>query len=127
MEPARILRQKIDSGHPTAGILLTNHLWMGIIELCVDAAMDYLVIDCEHLHHADELVADTCAVGRLAQFPVLIRPPSANCDAVRMAMDKGPCGLLLPKVDTAVQLDDVKDGIYMPPRGQRRPGGPGNR
>ena len=41
-------------------------------------------------------------------------------------MDLGPCGLLLPMVESAEQLDGVRDGIYMPPRGKRRPGGAGN-
>jgi 2-keto-3-deoxy-L-rhamnonate aldolase RhmA len=67
------------------------------------------------------------AVGRMSDFPVIYRPPTTDAETIRLAMDLGPCGLLLPMVNSAAQLDVVRDGIYLPPRGQRRPGGAGNR
>jgi 2-keto-3-deoxy-L-rhamnonate aldolase RhmA len=42
-------------------------------------------------------------------------------------MDLGPCGLMLPMIESAEQLDRICEIIYLPPRGERRPGGPGNR
>jgi 2-keto-3-deoxy-L-rhamnonate aldolase RhmA len=34
--------------------------------------------------------------------------------------------MLLPMVETAAQLDDVREGLWMPPRGNCRPGGHAN-
>jgi 2-keto-3-deoxy-L-rhamnonate aldolase RhmA len=56
-----------------------------------------------------------------------VRPSQTRESAVRAALDLGPCGLLLPCVESAAHLDVVRKAAWMPPRGQRRPGGPANR
>jgi len=127
MQPAAELKRRILSGELTTGILVTDHLWPQIVEIARDAGLDYLIIDCEHQPHSAEVVALTCTTGRLAGFPVLVRPSQTSDAAVRAALDLGPCGLLLPCVESAAHLDSVRNAVWMPPRGQRRPGGPGNR
>lgn len=41
-------------------------------------------------------MAAVCAVGRQLDFPVLIRTVDCQYSTVRRAIDRGPCGLLLP-------------------------------
>lgn len=127
MQPAAELKRRIFSGELTAGILVTDHLWPQLVEIAKAAGLHYLIIDCEHQPHSAEMVALVCATGRLAGFPVLIRPSQTNEAAVRAALDLGPCGLLLPSVESAAHLDAVREAAWLPPRGNRRPGGPGNR
>jgi 2-keto-3-deoxy-L-rhamnonate aldolase RhmA len=127
MKSAQILRQKINSNALTLGILATNHFWIDLIEISKNAGLDYLIIDQEHNAFDEEKVSDACALARLIDFPVLIRPPEAQYSFIRRAADKGCVGFLLPTVEDTKQLDEVRDAIYMPPRGKRRPGGPGNR
>lgn len=126
MEPARILRQKIDSPEVVTGVLATFHFWPGLVEVAMKAGLDYLIIDLEHLTHDAESVAEACAIGRRADFPVLIRPPAAEFTPMRLAMDLGPCGLLIPYVESADTMREVQDAVYLKPRGRRRPGGAGN-
>lgn len=127
MKSAQILRQKINSNQLTLGLLATNHFWIGLIEISRNAGLDYLIIDLEHNAFDEEKVSDACALARLIDFPILIRPPEAQYGFVRRAADKGCAGFLLPTVEDTGALDEVRDAIYMPPRGKRRPGGPGNR
>ncbi len=127
MKPAIDLKRKMGTAEPTLGVLIIDHLWLGLIEIAQEAGLDYVIIDTEHIQHDSQLVADACMLGRRTGFPVLLRPTATDFDTIRLAMDLGPCGLLLPMVETAEQLDEVRDGLYMPPRGRRRPGGPGNR
>ncbi len=89
--------------------------------------MDYVIVDSEHFDPGGERLADACRIGRIANFPVLLRPARTDPESIRIAMDLGPCGLLLPSIESAEQLDGVRQGAYMPPRGLRRPGGPGVR
>ncbi len=126
MKAARQLMQKVAEGRITTGVLATDLLWPQLIEFLRLAEMDYLIADQEHGTHADHLVAEVCALGRQLDFPVLIRPIDTETSTIRRAIDRGPCGLLLPTVETVDQLDRVRDSIWLPPRGQRRPGGPGN-
>ncbi len=126
MKAARILRKKIDTeDHITTGILCTFHFWPGLVEMAMKAGLDYLIIDLEHLTYDATMVAEACAIGRRQDFPVLIRPPAAEFTPVRLALDLGPCGLLIPYVESLDTMTTVQDAVYMKPRGRRRPGGPG--
>jgi 2-keto-3-deoxy-L-rhamnonate aldolase RhmA len=126
MEPALTLRRKLAAGDLVTGVLATRHFWPGLVEVVKNAGLDYLIIDLEHLTHDHETVAEGCALGRLIGFPVFLRPPQAEFTAIRLAMDLGPCGLLVPSVESAETMQGIQDAVWMPPRGKRRPGGPGN-
>ena len=127
MNIARKLKQKIANGELTTGLLATDHLWTDLVEISSRSGLDYLIVDMEHGSASTDLVADVCAAGRRAEFPVLVRPRSNDYATIRLAADLGPCGFLLACVESAAELDVVRDGIYLPPRGRRRPGGLGNR
>lgn len=127
MKSAQILRQKINSDQIVTGALATFHFWPGLVEIARNAGMDYLIIDLEHLAHAMPDVATACDIGRLIDFPVLIRPPAAEMVPLRLAMDAGPCGMLVPYVEGPETMRVIRDAVLMKPRGKRRPGGPGNR
>jgi 4-hydroxy-2-oxoheptanedioate aldolase len=126
MKPAALLKQKIAGPDPVLGIISTFHFWPGLVELAIKAGLDYLIIDLEHLTHQAEMVAEACAIGRRAGFPVLIRPASAEFTPVRLVMDLGPCGLLVPYVQSVETMNEIRDAVLMKPRGRRRPGGRGN-
>jgi 2-keto-3-deoxy-L-rhamnonate aldolase RhmA len=110
MESARLLRSKLQSAELTLGLMVTQHLWLELIEIARFAGFDYLIIDLEHINHGDVLVADACRLGRLANFPILVRPPCSDAEHVRLAMDLGPCGLLLPMVESVAQVEDIQKG-----------------
>lgn len=126
LSPAIALKKKLAGNDPVVGAMATDHVWPLLVELCRDGGLDYLVIDCEHGCHGDEQVAHACQVGRLIDFPVLVRVISREMSVIRRAMDLGPCGLIVPCVESAGELDDVRNAALMPPRGIRRPGGLGN-
>jgi len=126
MKSATILRERLKKRQLTIGVLATNHMWLELIEIGVKAGLDYMIVDLEHVSHGDTLVADACRIGRMCDFPILIRPARTDRESVRLALDLGACGLLLPMIESAEQLDEVAAGALMPPRGERRPGGHGN-
>ncbi|MFT5466085.1 MAG: 2-keto-3-deoxy-L-rhamnonate aldolase RhmA [Verrucomicrobiales bacterium] len=127
MIAAKILREKIASeDRITTGMLCTFHFWPGMVEMAMKADFDYLIIDLEHITFDAAMVAEACAIGRREDFPILIRPPAAEYTPVRLALDLGPCGLLIPMVETSETMKVIQDAVYMKPRGRRRPGGPGN-
>ena len=126
LNPARQLQEKLTAGETVVGLMATDHVWPQLVEICQRAGLDYLVIDREHGPHSDQLVAHVCQVARLAEFPVLMRTVSSETSQVRRAIDLGPCGIVLPAVETTQQLDAAQDALWMPPRGRRRPGGMGN-
>ena len=126
MESAKRLKEKINREEVTVGVLATDQVWPMLVEVCLRAELDYLIIDREHGPHDDSLVAQACQTARLAGFPALIRTVSTESDVIRRALDLGPCGLMFPSVESADVLDQAAESIYLPPRGRRRPGGWGN-
>jgi len=126
MKSAALLKQKISGTQPVLGLLSTLHFWPGLVEIAQNAGMDYLIIDLEHLSHNAERVAEACAIARRTDFPVLIRPSCAEFSTMRLVMDLGPCGLLVPYVQNADTMNEIREAVYMKPRGRRRPGGLGN-
>lgn len=127
MEPARRLREKIERQEVTTGLLVTDHLWTDLVEISQRAGLDYLIVDMEHGCASPDLAAEVCSTGRRLGFPVLLRPRANDYATIRLAADLGPCGFLLACVDSPADLDVVREGLYLPPRGRRRPGGAGNR
>ena len=126
LSTANYLKAQLASGETVIGLMSTDHAWPFLVEVCQTGGLDYLVIDCEHGDFSDELVSHICQIGRLANFPVLVRTISCEISVVRRTIDLGPCGILVPNVESTEQLDQVRDAILMPPRGRRRPGGMGN-
>jgi 2-keto-3-deoxy-L-rhamnonate aldolase RhmA len=122
----KLLKDKLASNELVIGLMATDHAWPHLVEICQKGELDYLIIDCEHGDFSDELVSSICQVGRLANFPVLVRTISSEPTVVRRKMDLGPCGILLPNVESTDELDQVQKAVWMPPRGCRRPGGKGN-
>ncbi|WP_298865633.1 aldolase/citrate lyase family protein [uncultured Gimesia sp.] len=126
LTPAKHLKELLATEKPVIGLMATDHVWPLLVEVCQKSGLDYLVVDSEHGDFSDELVSQICQIGRLANFPVLVRTISCEPTVIRRTMDLGPCGILLPCVESAAQLDMVQEAALMPPRGRRRPGGKGN-
>ncbi len=120
------LKASLKTTSPVIGMMATDHAWPLLVETCQIAGLDYLIIDCEHGSFSNELVAHICQVGRLVDFPILVRTISCETSVIRRTLDLGPCGILLPNVRSTQELDQVQAAVQMPPRGTRRPGGMGN-
>ncbi|MEO1979033.1 MAG: hypothetical protein ABGZ24_00775, partial [Fuerstiella sp.] len=100
LKPAAELKARLATDEPVVGLMATDQAWPLLVEICQSSGLDYLIIDREHGHFSDELVSQICQVGRLASFPVLMRTVSCEASVIRRAMDMGPCGLLLPCVES---------------------------
>lgn len=126
LSTAKQLKEQLASERPVVGLMATDHAWPFLVEICQKSGLDYLVVDSEHGDFSDELVSHICQIGRLAHFPVLVRTISCEISVIRRTIDLGPCGILLPCVESTDQLDQVQQAALLPPRGRRRPGGMGN-
>ncbi len=126
MNPAAELITSISSNRITTGVLITDHLWPRLIEICKLAGLDYAIIDCEHGPHDDTTIAQALPGRPAAELP---RADPSDLLRLRPGAPRdrpSPCGLMLPSVDDTAQLDMVRDAVLLPPRGRRRPGGWGN-
>jgi 4-hydroxy-2-oxoheptanedioate aldolase len=121
---ASSLKTRVQSGQLTLGPMMTFNFWPGYLEIFKTAGMDFVLLDMEHgsasLRQAEEL----CRTARLLEFPLVLRPETSEYHVVRKCLDMGPAGLMIPRVEHQGQVDDVRDALFIPPRGRRGPGGP---
>ena len=118
--------RKLAAGEVPIGALATDTTHESHIELLQNAGYDFLMLDGEHGDFPPDRIASICRVGRLAGFPVIVRT-FCTYEHVRRALDLGSMGAILPMVDSAEQIDTLRRAAFMPPVGERGPGGPGNR
>ena len=110
LKPAAELKAKLATDEPVIGMMATDQAWPLLVEICQNSGLDYLIIDREHGNFSDELVSQICQVGRLANFPVMMRTVSCETSIIRRAMDLGPCGLLLPCVELPMMTSVMAPG-----------------
>ena len=80
MQPAIELKNKLARSEPVLGILAIDHLWLELVEVAIHAGLDYLIVDTEHQSRDGAFVADVCRLGRVANFPVLLRPQRTDTE-----------------------------------------------
>ena len=96
MQAAKKLKEKVARGEITTGILATDQLWPEMIEYAQRSGIDYLIADQEHGAHSDDMVARVCALGRMVDFPVLIRPIDTAYATIGHNHDSSYAPLSLP-------------------------------
>lgn len=121
---ASSLKSRVRNRELTLGPLMTFDFWPGYLEILKAAGMDFVLLDMEHgsvgLRETEEL----CRTARLLDFPLILRPESAQYHIIRKYLDMGPGGLMIPWTERQDQVDSVRDALFIPPRGRRGPGGP---
>jgi 4-hydroxy-2-oxoheptanedioate aldolase len=118
------LKARLRRGDLTLGPMMSFDFWPGYLEIFKAEGMDFVFLDLEHSAASLRDVEEICRVGRLIGLPVLLRPEASVYHLIRKYVDMGPAGLILPWTEQAAQLDAVQDGLFLPPKGKRGPGGP---
>jgi 2-keto-3-deoxy-L-rhamnonate aldolase RhmA len=121
---AKTLKSKVRNRELTLGVFLTFDFSAVFLEIFKAEGMDFVVLDMEHgsadLRTAEEL----CRTARLLDLPLLIRPEAALYHLIRRYMDMGAAGLMVPWLETQEQIEAIRQGVFIPPKGRRGPGGP---
>ena len=118
------LKTKLKNNEKPIGMIMTFDLWPGYIELAKKSGLDFIVIDMEHGQIDLSQAVELCRIGRMIDFPTLIRPALCEFDRVRRSLEIGAAGLMLPWVEKQEQLDIIKEAAFCPPKGRHGMGGP---
>lgn len=121
---ANILKSKVRQEELTLGVFLMFDFWAGYLEIFKAEGMDFVVLDMEHSSASLSTAEDLCRTARLLDLPLLIRPEAALYHLIRRYMDMGPAGLMVPWIENQDQIEGIRQGTFLPPKGKRGPGGP---
>jgi 4-hydroxy-2-oxoheptanedioate aldolase len=113
------LGQALRSGRPALGAWL----FLGspdTAEVLAGAGFDALVIDHEHTPGSIETaVHQMRAIRAAGDTTILLRLPGLDADHVKLALDCGAEGLLLPDARSAEQVEAFVAACRYPPKGRR--------
>lgn len=101
------LRQKLNNGQIVYGTMLflaRNPRWA---RLMAGLKVDYIIIDNEHAAYSRGEVADFIAALDAAGIAPIVRVPFPSPHHVRMALDAGAHGVLVPYCETVAEVKEV--------------------
>lgn len=112
------IRAKLRSGQPTIGS------WMQIPDANVAALMarggfDWIALDLEHGRFAEDALPTLFRIIASAGSLPMARLGRVNAYAIKVALDAGARGVILPMIESADQLRDAIAAALYPPHGKR--------
>jgi len=113
------VRQALQQGRVTYGIMIQEMRSSAIAQLMATAGFDFVVFDMEHGSHNMETVADLIKVARLSDLTPLVRVPDDEYHLIARVLDAGAQGIMVPRVETRAQVEEIIQCAKFPPEGRR--------
>ncbi len=109
-------------------ILKNNSLTIGswitipspnVVEIMANNNFDWLCIDIEHNLINNESLVNLVRTIQSYKIAALVRVPSNNPDSIKLCMDAGADGIIVPMISTYDEAKNAVEYTYYPPRGIR--------
>jgi 2-dehydro-3-deoxyglucarate aldolase len=118
IEKIRIIRQLLTSGQTTIGS------WIqipdaSVAEIMGQAGYDWVAVDMEHGSIGVHQLPDIFRALELGGTLSLVRLAQGHVKDCKQALDAGAGGVIIPMVENAEQLINIRDYCYWPPAGSR--------
>lgn len=118
LEKIRIIRKALSAGKPSIGS------WMqipnsSVAEIMGQAGYDWVAVDLEHGAVSVHQLPDLFRALELGGTLPLARLVQGQVNDCKQALDAGAGGVIVPMVESAAQLERVRDACRWPPAGTR--------
>ena len=112
------LRAKLQSNTPVYGLWITLES-ASICEMAVTLGLDWVTIDAEHGHLDWKEIVEHVRAAVRSDTVVLVRLAENNPALIKRALDIGADGVVIPWIETALQLEAAIAASTYPPAGIR--------
>ena len=109
----------LQHGEAVTGTMVCEVTSPGFMWMLANTGFDFVFIDMEHGTFTLPIVADMIKVARLANLVPLVRVPDLAYHLVSTVMDAGAMGVMLPRVETREQAEQLVSYMKYPPVGVR--------
>ena len=113
------VKQKLDAGEVVIGTMIDEVRSPAIAQILAVAGFDFFFIDMEHGAYDLPTASDIMKAARLAGIVPLVRVPDFRHFPKGRIMDSGALGLMVPRVETREQVEEMVAEIKYPPLGRR--------
>jgi 2-keto-3-deoxy-L-rhamnonate aldolase RhmA len=118
MKP-NLLRAKLNSGEVVYGTMVQDTRSPSIGQIMARAGCDFVFFDMEHGPFSLSLVADMVKVTRLEGVTPLVRVAGDAYEWMARPLDAGAQGIMIPRVGTRQQVEQIIRNTMYPPQGVR--------
>lgn len=118
LERNRRIRASLTAGRPSVGswMQLANS---SVAEVMGQAGYDWVAVDMEHGSIGVAQLPDIFRALELGDTQPLVRIARSDATLCKDALDAGAGGVIVPMIESAVQLEAVRDACRWPPAGSR--------
>jgi 4-hydroxy-2-oxoheptanedioate aldolase len=116
---ANPVKQALAAGQIVIGSEISRFRSADVARIYAAAGFDFAFIDMEHTSFSLETVADMIAAARGAGIVPIVRVPQAEYAYVARVLDAGARGIIVPRVNTAEQVEQLVSWMRYPPAGIR--------
>lgn len=88
-------------------------------EVCAISGLDWLLLDLEHGAGGEEQVGPTVVASGSYGVPTLVRVESPERIRIGRVLDAGAAGIMVPRIETASEVEEVVKHLSTPPYGDR--------
>mgnify|MGYP006288209527 FL=1 len=113
------IKRELSNDHVVLGCMVAEMRSPSIGMILESAGLDFFIIDMEHGSFNYETAADILVASRRLDIVPFVRMPGIDREPFQKMLDAGACGLLIPRVETAAQVEAALDFMYYPPAGSR--------
>lgn len=119
MLKANPVKQALKKGQQVIGTMITEAGSTGFVWLLANMGYDFVFIDMEHSTYGLQPTSDMIKVARLAGLVPLVRVTDLAYNVIAPVLDAGAMGLMLPRVETRKQVEQLVSYMKYPPLGVR--------
>ncbi|MBX7169050.1 MAG: hypothetical protein K1X74_22130 [Pirellulales bacterium] len=113
------VKQLLQGGRPVIGSEISRFRAADISRIYARAGFDFVFIDMEHTCFNLETVADIIEAARGAGIVPIVRVPQAEYVHVARVLDCGAQGIIVPRVNTVAEVQQIVSWTRYPPLGIR--------
>jgi len=112
------IKEKLKQGATSIGaFIILDH--PGVAEIVADSGFDWIILDAEHGHFTAATLRGCLDALRRTEVSPLIRVAANEATLIKLALDLGPEGLVIPMVNTAAEAKMAVAFCKYPPEGVR--------
>ncbi|HUS07614.1 MAG TPA: aldolase/citrate lyase family protein [Bryobacteraceae bacterium] len=112
-------RQRLRDGEVVLGQMALEFFTPGLGPMLAAAGMEFVIYDMEHGRCELSLVAEMIASCRGSDLVPIVRVPDLNFHPLSRVLDIGARGVMVPRVETRAQAEEIVAQLKYAPQGKR--------
>ena len=113
------LKRLLKSGGTAIGTMVCDTRTPAIARALHVAGFDFFILDTEHGSYSLETVSDMMQMARLEGITPIVRVPDFSYPFIARTLDAGAMGVMVPRVKTRIQVEQIVQAVKYPPMGER--------